>query len=183
MRTVRPAPPSPCARCACSAQPTSSIAVPNRFRHGYGLSPGLVEELARRSAGAAAHGRQRRRVPRGRRRRARTRHVRDRHRPPSPGSDAAGGRCDRESESRRRRIPEQGDRRRRRRVLPDARVARASARERAHSVPRGPSPIFRRCSISLRSAPSPISCRSTRTTACWSRRACAACARDARARA
>ena len=100
-----------------------SHAVPNRAVHGYGLSPGLVDDLAALApdllvtvdhgiachAGVAA---------------ARARGwqvlVTDHH---LPGDDAARCARDRRSEPARRRIPEQGARGRRRDVLRAARIA------------------------------------------------------------
>ncbi len=105
--------------------------VPNRFTHGYGLSPGLVDDLAAESPdlivtvdnGVACHAGVAAARARGMQRR--------RHRSSSSGRDAARRGRDRESESCRRCVSEQGDRRRRRDVLPAARVAREPARARA----------------------------------------------------
>ncbi len=151
-------------------------AVPNRMVHGYGLSPGLVDDLAALQPdllvtvdhGIACHAGIAAAKARGWQVLVTDHHL--------PGPAIAAGRCDRQSEPARRRVPEQDARRRRRDVLCPAGVAPAPARRWGASAAR-PDPTFRRCSTSSPSARSPTSCRWTRTIARWSPRACAGCAR------
>ena len=66
----------------------STFRVPDRMRHGYGLTPALVADLAHEKAGPADHGRQRRLRVRRHRGRARARHRGAGDGPPPAGRDA-----------------------------------------------------------------------------------------------
>ena len=124
-------------------------------------------------AGADHHRRQRRLESRRGRRGARARHRHADHRSSSGAADAAVRDSARQSECAGQFVPEQGARRSRRRVLSDggADPRDADARPACAATRR-----LRICSISSRSAPSRISCRSIATIACSSIRDCGASA-------
>ena len=147
--------------------------VPNRFEYGYGLTPEIVRLAHARSApGRPDHGRQRHRELRGRRRSEPPRHDGAHHRPSPAGGDAAGRGVHRQPEPAGLRLPEQEPGRRGRHVLPDARPARrAAAARRFDARPRPGTQRAEPRRAAARSrrarAPSPTSCGSTATTACW----------------
>ena len=134
---------------------TCSYVVPDRVVDGYGLTPPIVERVARQRRRRADHGRQRHRQ---RRRRGRTRRrcglavlVTDHH---LPGPALPDGRRDREPEPAGLRLREQEHRRRRRDVLRAAGAARRAARARRVRRARR-SRGSTRCSTWSRSAPWP----------------------------